>query len=45
MQALEVLQPIYDWFTEGFDFPDLTEAKTQLESIRTFLNQPAESGR
>ena len=26
-----LLQPIYDWFTEGFDTPDLKDAKALLD--------------
>jgi hypothetical protein len=26
--AHDLLAPIYDWFTEGFDTPDLQEAKS-----------------
>ena len=33
-EAFEILQPIYNWFTEGFDTRDLTDA-------RTFLNNSA----
>ena len=29
-EARELLAPIYDWFTEGFDTPDLQEAKALL---------------
>ena len=29
-QARELLAPVYGWFTEGFDTPDLTEAKVML---------------
>ena len=29
-KAHELLAPIYSWFTEGFDTPDLQEAKTLL---------------
>jgi DNA-binding winged helix-turn-helix (wHTH) protein/tetratricopeptide (TPR) repeat protein len=29
-EALALLAPIYDWFTEGFDTPDLQDAKTLL---------------
>lgn len=29
-EARDLLAPIYDWFTEGFDAPDLTEAKALL---------------
>jgi tetratricopeptide (TPR) repeat protein len=32
--AKELLQPIYDWFTEGFDTRDLVEAKKLLGELR-----------
>ncbi len=32
-EAKDVLQPIYDWFTEGFDAPDLKEAKALLSEL------------
>jgi len=32
-QARQVLTEIYDWFTEGFDTPDLIEAKALLEEL------------
>ena len=32
-QARELLAPIYDWFTEGFDTLDLKEAKTLLDKL------------
>jgi len=28
-----MLEKIYSWFTEGFDTPDLKEAKTLLEEL------------
>ena len=28
----DLLAPIYDWFTEGFDTPDLKAAKALLDS-------------
>jgi len=31
--AYKLLAPIYDWFTEGFDTPDLKKAKTLLEQL------------
>ncbi len=31
-EAHDLLAPIYDWFTEGFDTSDLEDAKTLLES-------------
>ena len=32
-EARELLAPIHDWFTEGFDTPDLQEAKALLETL------------
>jgi class 3 adenylate cyclase/tetratricopeptide (TPR) repeat protein len=32
-QARDLLAPIYGWFTEGFDTPDLREAKALLEAL------------
>jgi class 3 adenylate cyclase/predicted ATPase len=32
--ARELLVPIFDWFTEGFDLPDLVEAKALLEELQ-----------
>lgn len=32
-KAHDLLAPIYDWFTEGFDTPDLREAKALLETL------------
>ena len=32
-EAYELLAPVYGWFTEGFDTPDLQEAKTLLEAL------------
>ena len=31
--AHELLAPVYDWFTEGFDTPDLTVAKALLDDL------------
>ena len=33
-EARELLAPIYGWFTEGFDTPDLQEVKALLEELR-----------
>src|SRR5262249_1390378 len=33
-QAYDLLTPIYNWFTEGFDTKDLREAKALLESLQ-----------
>ncbi len=32
-EARDLLQPVHDWFTEGFDTMDLKAAKTLLESL------------
>jgi class 3 adenylate cyclase/predicted ATPase len=32
-QARELLAPVYGWFTEGFDTPDLKQAKALLEEL------------
>ena len=32
-EAGDLLSPIYDWFTEGFDTPDLIEAKALLDEL------------
>jgi predicted ATPase len=31
--ARELLSPLYDWFTEGFDTPDLRDAKALLDEL------------
>ena len=33
-EARELLAPVYEWFTEGFDTPDLQEAKALLATLR-----------
>jgi predicted ATPase len=33
-EARDLLAPVYGWFTEGFDTPDLQEAKTLLDELR-----------
>ena len=32
-EARKILQDIYDWFTEGFDTPDLKDAKALLDEL------------
>ena len=29
----ELLAPVYDWFTEGFDTPDLHDARALLDDL------------
>jgi predicted ATPase len=33
-EAHELLAPVYGWFTEGFDTPDLKDAKALLDELR-----------
>jgi class 3 adenylate cyclase len=33
-KAVGLLAPVYGWFTEGFDTPDLKEAKALIEELR-----------
>jgi predicted ATPase len=33
MEARELLAPVYGWFSEGFDTPDLKEAKALLDEL------------
>jgi class 3 adenylate cyclase/predicted ATPase/ABC-type transport system involved in cytochrome c biogenesis ATPase subunit len=37
-EACELLAPIYNWFTEGFDTKDLIEAKALLEEVARAVN-------
>ena len=32
-EARELLAPVYDWFTEGFDTPDLKDAKALFDGL------------
>ena len=32
-EARELVAPVYGWFTEGFDTPDLREAKALLDDL------------
>jgi len=33
VEARDLLAPVYGWFTEGFDTPDLKEAKALLDEL------------
>ncbi len=33
-EARDLLAPVYEWFTEGFDTPDLIDAKTLLDELK-----------
>ena len=32
-EACELLAPVYGWFTEGFDMPDLKEATALIDEL------------
>ncbi len=32
-EARDLLLPLYDWFTEGFDTQDMKDAKAQLDEL------------
>jgi predicted ATPase len=32
-EARDLLAPVYGWFTEGFDTPDLKDAKSLLDEL------------
>jgi len=34
-EARDLLEPVYNWFTEGFDAPDLKVARAMLEELRS----------
>ena len=42
-EAKDVLQPIYDWFTEGFDTPD-RRCHLSSHSVASTLSTPAIQG-
>ena len=33
VEARDLLAPVYGWFTEGFDTPDLKEVKSLLDEL------------
>jgi len=37
-EAKDLLAPVYGWFTEGFDTPDLKEAKALLAALERLLS-------
>jgi predicted ATPase len=39
-EARELLAPVYDWFTEGFDTRDLKEAKALLQELESVGQTP-----
>jgi predicted ATPase len=38
-EARDLLATIYDWFTEGFDTPDLQQAKALLHALEASVDQ------
>jgi predicted ATPase len=41
-EARQMLAEIYNWFTEGFDTPDLTEARALLEEVDQEINRDSD---
>jgi hypothetical protein len=39
-ESYQMLARIYGWFTEGFDTPDLQEAKALLEDLACLGGKP-----
>ena len=39
-EARDLLAPVYDWFTEGFDTIDLKEAKSLLDAVGVIRSDP-----
>ncbi len=37
-EAYDILAPVYEWFTEGFDTADLQEAKGLLGALQSKTN-------
>ena len=42
-EARQMLAEIYGWFTEGFDTPDLQEAKALLEHWRESMSTTSDT--
>jgi len=38
-EAVRILQPIHDWFTEGFDWPELKTAQALLSELKSSSTQ------
>jgi len=43
-EARDLLAPVYNWFTEGFDTKDLKEARTLLDDLAAAPALPASGG-
>ncbi len=39
IEARELLGPLYAWFTEGFDTPDIKGARALLDGVKVFPSQ------
>jgi predicted ATPase len=44
-EALRLLQPIHDWFSEGFDWPELQAAKSILADLKSTSTSAADPHR
>ena len=43
IEAISLLEPIYTWFVEGFETPDLKDAKLLLDQLRTLSGRQIRS--
>jgi predicted ATPase len=43
-EAHDVLAPVYGWFTEGFDLPDLKDARTLLDELNPDIGKTKVAG-
>ena len=44
-EALRLLEPVCDWFSEGFDWPELQAAKSILADLKSTLNSDTDPKR
>jgi predicted ATPase/class 3 adenylate cyclase len=45
IEAYSLLEPVYRWFVEGIDTPDLKDAKALLDELRDLLGPQTQAGR
>ena len=44
LEACSLLQPIYSWFVEGSDTPDMKDAKALLDELRDLSGPKTQAG-
>jgi predicted ATPase len=45
VEARSLLEPVYSWFTEGFDTPVLKGTKALLDELRDLSSRQTQAGR